>query len=75
MKNYKCYAIMKEALYRNSNNRKSENCTEKRGGERCWSRQSDYDDYYILSKEEVKEQIKNAEKFYTEIEQYLKNIN
>lgn len=31
---------------------------------------SDYDDYYILSKEDVEEQIENAEKFYLEIEKY-----
>lgn len=33
---------------------------------------SDNDDYYMISKEDVKEQIENAEKFYHVIEQYLK---
>ena len=33
---------------------------------------SDYDDYYIISKEDVKEQIENAEKFYCIIEEYLR---
>ncbi len=33
---------------------------------------SDYDDYYVLSKEEVREQIENAEKFLHVIEEYLK---
>lgn len=33
---------------------------------------SDYDDYYVLSKEEVEEQIENAERFYHVIEEYLK---
>lgn len=33
---------------------------------------SDYDDYYILSKEDVEEQIENAEKFYFAIEKYLR---
>ena len=32
---------------------------------------SDYDDYYVVSKEEIKEQIENAEKFYHVIEEYL----
>jgi uncharacterized protein (UPF0332 family) len=32
---------------------------------------SDYDDYYILSKEDVNEQIENAEKFYHTIKQYI----
>lgn len=32
---------------------------------------SDYDDYYILSKEDVNEQIENAEKFYHTINQYI----
>lgn len=33
---------------------------------------SDYDDYYVLSKEKVEEQIENAEKFFHIIEEYLK---
>ena len=33
---------------------------------------SDYDDFFVLSKEEVKEQIENAEKFYHAVETYLK---
>ena len=33
---------------------------------------SDYDDYYVLSKEEVEEQIENAEKFFRVIEEYLR---
>lgn len=33
---------------------------------------SDYDDYYVLSKEEVEEQIENAEKFFHAIEEYLR---
>jgi uncharacterized protein (UPF0332 family) len=32
---------------------------------------SDYDDFYIISKEEVTEQIENARKFYARISQYL----
>ena len=35
---------------------------------------SDYDDYYVLSKEEVEEQIENAEKFYNNIEKYLRRM-
>lgn len=33
---------------------------------------SDYDDFYIVSKEEVQEQYENAVKFVNEIERYLK---
>lgn len=33
---------------------------------------SDYDDYYVISKKEVEEQIGNADKFYNVIETYLK---
>lgn len=33
---------------------------------------SDYDDYYVLSKQDVEEQIVNAEKFYFEVEKYLR---
>lgn len=33
---------------------------------------SDYDDYYVISKMEVEEQIENAEKFFDAVEQYLK---
>lgn len=32
---------------------------------------SDYDDYYVISKEDVNEQIGNAEKFYSIIKDYL----
>lgn len=32
---------------------------------------SDYDDFYIISKSEVLEQLKNAEYFISEIEKYL----
>ncbi len=32
---------------------------------------SDYTDFYIVSKDEAKEQIENAEKFLTEITNYL----
>lgn len=32
---------------------------------------SDYDDYYVISKEDVNEQIENAEKFYSVIKKYL----
>lgn len=32
---------------------------------------SDYDDYFVISKEEVKQQIENAEYFYIKIEAYL----
>ncbi len=34
---------------------------------------SDYDDYYVVSRAEVDEQIKNAERFISETEQYLKH--
>lgn len=33
----------------------------------------DYDDYYIISKEEVVQQICNAERFCQEIESYLQS--
>lgn len=33
---------------------------------------SDYDDYYVLVKEDVEEQIRNAEKFYFAIEKYVR---
>lgn len=33
--------------------------------------ESDYDDFYIISKEEVAQQIKNAELFLTAIKEYL----
>ncbi len=33
---------------------------------------SDYDDYYLISKEEVLEQIENAEIFYQKVHKYLK---
>lgn len=32
---------------------------------------SDYDDYYLISKEEVMGQIKNAEIFYQKISEYM----
>ena len=32
---------------------------------------SDYDDYYVISKTDVLEQISNAEKFSSTIEQYI----
>lgn len=32
---------------------------------------SDYDDYYILSKDDVEKQIENAEKFYHAIKEYI----
>ncbi|MCD7894448.1 MAG: HEPN domain-containing protein [Erysipelotrichaceae bacterium] len=32
---------------------------------------SDYNDFYILSKEEIYQQIENAEEFYNEIENYI----
>lgn len=35
---------------------------------------SDYDDFYVISKEEVKEQINNAEHFLSEIQKYLSSI-
>lgn len=35
---------------------------------------SDYDDFFIVSKEEVVEQIKNAEYFLSEIRKYLNNV-
>ena len=34
--------------------------------------QSDYEDFFMVSKEEAKEQCENAKKFITEIEVYLK---
>ena len=33
---------------------------------------SDYDDFYIISKRDIEEQIKNVQYFYNEIESYLK---
>jgi len=33
---------------------------------------SDYDDYYLISKEEVLEQIENARLFYQKVSEYLK---
>lgn len=35
---------------------------------------SDYDDFFVVSKEEVVEQIENAEYFLSEIRKYLDNI-
>jgi uncharacterized protein (UPF0332 family) len=34
---------------------------------------SDYDDYYVISKNDVVKQIENAEYFYQEIQRYLEN--
>lgn len=36
---------------------------------------SDYDDYYVISKRDVEEQIENAEKFYHVIEVYHRKKN
>lgn len=33
--------------------------------------ESDYDDFYVISRQEVKEQLANAELFYSEIKKYL----
>ena len=33
---------------------------------------SDYDDFYIISKEEVEEQLENSKKFILEVEKFLK---
>lgn len=35
----------------------------------------DYDDYYVISRKEVEQQIANAEIFYTEVQKYLSNKN
>ncbi len=35
---------------------------------------SDYDDFYIASKEEAKEQLENAKYFYNQVETYLKRL-
>lgn len=35
---------------------------------------SDYDDFYIVSKEEAQNQISNAEKFIEKVKEYLSNI-
>ena len=32
----------------------------------------DYDDFYIISKEEVEEQLENSKKFILEVEKFLK---
>lgn len=37
--------------------------------------ESDYDDFYVISKGEVKEQIENAEMFLTQIKKYLSDIS
>ena len=34
---------------------------------------SDYEDYYVISKKEVLQQIENAEKFYKEAYEYIKS--
>lgn len=36
--------------------------------------ESDYDDFYVISKQEVKEQIANADLFYNEIKEYLSKL-
>lgn len=36
---------------------------------------SDYDDFYLISKEEVTQQVDNAERFVDEIERYLQDQN
>ncbi len=36
---------------------------------------SDYEDFYVVSKEEVEQQLKNAKYFVKEIEKYLKIKN
>lgn len=36
---------------------------------------SDYDDYYVISKRDVEEQIENAEKFYHVIEAFYRKKN
>lgn len=36
--------------------------------------ESDYDDFYVISKKEVTEQLANAELFYNEIKKYLSEI-
>ena len=36
--------------------------------------ESDYDDFYVISKQEVKEQLANAELFYSEIKKYLSEL-
>ena len=33
---------------------------------------SDYDDFYIITKEEVEEQLKNSKQFILEVEKFLK---
>jgi len=37
--------------------------------------ESDYDDYYVISKDEVKTQIENAEYFFEQVKAYLENID
>jgi len=36
--------------------------------------ESDYDDYYVISKEDVKTQITNAKCFLNKIKSYLENM-
>lgn len=36
---------------------------------------SDYEDFYIISKKEVEEQIENAKKFISSVESYLNSTN
>lgn len=35
---------------------------------------SDYDDYFVISKEDVYHQIENAEYFYEQVKRYLDEI-
>lgn len=35
---------------------------------------SDYDDFYVISKADVEEQIENAQKFYDVISHYIENL-
>jgi len=36
--------------------------------------EADYEDFFVISKEETKEQLENAKKFYNAIEAYLKSL-
>ena len=37
--------------------------------------ESDYEDFYVISKDDVKTQVSEAEQFVTTIETYIKNKN
>jgi len=37
--------------------------------------EADYEDFFVISKEETKEQLENARKFYNAIETYLKSLD